>query len=95
MEPKDNDAEPLGDEEPMTPTASAPAEAPPAAPATGEGRDLGVDLSLYELPARGELLRKIQAARAKRHREEEELEAAMVGTAPPAEPSDEATTTNS
>ncbi len=90
MEPKDHDAEPLGDEEPMTPTAFAPAEAA----ATGEGRDLGVDLSLYELPARGELLRKIQAARAKRHREEEKLEAAMIGTAPPAEPSDEATTTN-
>jgi hypothetical protein len=79
MEPENTDAEPLGDEEPMTPTAPAP----PEAPVTGDGFDLGVDLSLYELPANGALLHKIQAKRAERRREEEELEAAMAGITRP------------
>jgi hypothetical protein len=98
MEPEHNDAEPPGDEWPITPVPAEAAvepsaEAPAEAPATGEGRDVGVDLSLYELPANGELLHQIQAKRAERRREEEELEAAVAAITAPADMSDDATTT--
>jgi hypothetical protein len=98
MEPEHTDAEPLGDEWPITPVpveaaVETPAEAPTETPATGEGRDVGVDLSLYELPANGALLHQIQARRAERRREEEELEAAMATITAPADLSDDATTT--
>ncbi len=102
MEPEHNDAEPLGDEWPITPVpveaaieaaAETSAEAPAETPATGEGRDAGVDLSLYELPANGALLHQIQARRAERRHEEEELVAAVVAIIAPADLSDDATTT--
>lgn len=94
MEPEHNDAEPPGDEWPIRPVpVEVAAEAPAETPATGEGRDVGVDLSLYELPANGELLHQIQARRAERRREEEELEAAVAAITAPADMSDDATTT--
>ncbi len=98
MESEHTDAEALGDEWPITPVpveaaVETPAEAPAETPATGEGRDVGVDLSLYELPANGGLLHQIQARRAERRREEEELEAAMAAITSPADLSDDATTT--
>lgn len=96
MEPEHNDAEPLGDEWPITPVpveaaVEAAVEAPAEAPATGEGRDVGVDLSLYELAENGALLHQIQARRAERLREAEELEAAIAGITAPADLSDDAT----
>jgi hypothetical protein len=94
MEPEHNDAEPPGDECLITPVpVEVAAEAPAETRATGEGRDVGVDLSLYELPANGELLHQIQAKRAERRREEEELEAVVVAITAPADMSDDATTT--